>query len=106
MKQPRHMRRKSAVLAVLLSAPLFASCGNDRPATVSAPPETRAKTVAAPTVPEPTAPCGYDRTQLCNTDKETADVLAGYDEALAEANRRLCWFQVYFGFKLEDRCRP
>ena len=52
----------------------------------------------APRIPDPTAPCPTNAAALCNTDEETAGVIAGYDDALAEANRTICYMRVWFGF--------
>jgi hypothetical protein len=78
----------------------LASCGADspRPASASARPAAeRFEEVPAPTIPEPATPCHFDESQLCNSDEETAGVIAGYAAALDEANRRIRWFCVWFG---------
>jgi hypothetical protein len=53
--------------------------------------------VPAPVIPPPTTPCGFDVTMLCNSDAETAEVIAAYDAALAQANRELAWLRTFFG---------
>lgn len=53
--------------------------------------------VAPPRVPAASAPCGFDAGALCNSDAEAAALIAAYDEALAEANRRLAWIAGFFG---------
>jgi hypothetical protein len=84
---------------ILAAALALSACGTTRPETASArPPESRVARVAAPAIPPATTPCAFDAHQFCNTDAETAGVIAGYDAALGEANRRLCWLAVYFGY--------
>lgn len=71
------------------------SCGGVGPGS---PPEFRLQPVAYPAIPEATTPCRHDPARLCNTDAETAGVLAGYDAALGEANLRLCYLRVYYRY--------
>lgn len=40
--------------------------------------------------------CAHDPAELCLTDSATAGVIVAYDEALAEANRRLRWLATFF----------
>jgi hypothetical protein len=73
----------------------LSGCGTDRVRFVP-PPAERMAEVAAPTIPPAKTPCAYDATKLCNTDEETGQVIAAYDAALAEANRRLAWIRKFF----------
>jgi hypothetical protein len=52
--------------------------------------------VAVPAIPPATTPCAFDPAQFCNSDEETAGVIAAYDAALAEANRKLAWLSAFF----------
>lgn len=70
-------------LLVPLAALLLTSCG----AGADRPPEFRLQPVAYPAIPEPGAE-GY-------TDAQVASVLAAYDAAVTEANRRLCWLRSF-----------
>lgn len=79
-----------AVVALSLSA-----CGQERVRFIAPPPE-RTAPVPAPVIPPATTPCAYDPKQLCNTDVETAGVIADYDAALAKANAELEWLRTFF----------
>ena len=63
---------------------------------IAAPPAERTEPVAPPAIPEPATICAHDPARLCNSDAEAAGVLRGYDDALAEANRRLAWLRDWF----------
>ena len=97
MTTPR-MRGLVSVLAPLL---LLTSCDGGNREALSAgsrPPVERVTPIATPTIPAPSAPCPWDPTKLCNSDAETGSVIAGYDDALATANRSICWMRVWFGY--------
>lgn len=77
------------------------SCGAGGPRPNPAsnlPDESRFRPVAAPAIPPAATPCAHDPAQLCNTDAETAGVIVAYDGNLGEANRRICWLRVRYGF--------
>lgn len=77
---PRPILRKSAALLVLLPALCLASCGKERP-RLALPPVERAAPVATPAPP------------AGDSDAEVAGLIANYDAALREANRRLGWLR-------------
>ncbi len=90
-----------AALSALPLALLSTSCGDkDRPvlANGSRPAEALVAPVARPTIPPATTPCADDPARLCNSDAEAAGVLAGFAKALDQANRKLCWLTVWFGY--------
>lgn len=75
------------------------SCGDARPQSASGKPaEERVRPTFGPRIPDATTPCPTDATKLCNSDEETAGVIAGYDDALAKANRTICYMRVWLGF--------
>lgn len=77
------------------------SCGGDKNPPLSAgsrPAEDRVRPVDGPMIPVATTPCAFDQQQLCNTDEETGGVIKGLASSLAEANRKLCWLGVWFGY--------
>lgn len=101
MRSPIIRRKPLALLALPLL--LFStSCGHRQTPppdpSLSRPDEARLAVVAAPGIPAPSVPCSHNAAVLCNTDADNAAVLAGYDAALAEANRRICWLKAWFGY--------
>lgn len=94
MPSQRTLSKRAALLVLLLLLPLT-GCGTDRVRFVPPPPERMAP-VAAPAIPPATTPCAFDASKLCNTDEETAGVLAAYDDALAKANAELDWLRTFF----------
>ena len=93
-------RKPRLGLLALLPALLLTSCGADSSRPLSAGSvvaDGRVRPVAAPAIPAATTPCAYDASKLCNTDAETAGVIGGYDAALAEANRVICYARTVMG---------
>ena len=78
---------RSVLQAALLLTPSLTGCAQGRPRLVL-PPIERAEAVTAPVVPTGKASCGG---LPCLSDAETAQLIADYDAALTEANRRLGW---------------
>src|SRR5436190_7430896 len=80
-----------SALPLLLSLTACGLATSIRPTrAVTIPPE-RTEQVPGPSIPQASATCAFDPTRLCYTDADAAQVLRGYDGALAEANRRLSW---------------
>jgi hypothetical protein len=88
-------RRQLPARAALLSMLLLAACATGSVRVVK-PEPARLAEVAPPAIPEPTVACAHDPAELCLTDRATAEVIVAYDEALAEANRRLRWLATFF----------
>ena len=84
---------KSVLPAVLLLTPSLTGCAPGKPRLVL-PPVERAATVAIPLVPAGQAACAG---QPCLSDAQTAQLIADYDAALTEANRRLAWLHDWIG---------
>lgn len=91
MPQHHTLKPLALLLAPLLVLSLTA-CGTERVEFLKPAPE-RVAAVAYPVIPEATVPCAFDPAALCLTDEQTAGVIADYDGALAEANRRLQWLR-------------
>lgn len=80
--------------AGLLALPLLlslASCGAAKP-RLALPPVERAEPVALPVVPVGSAVCADGP---CLSDSEMASLVASYDDALREADRRLSWLKSW-----------
>lgn len=91
MQPPRILNRLALLLAPLCLLSLTA-CGTERVEFLKPAPE-RVAAVAYPVIPEASTPCAFDPAAMCLADEQTATVIADYDAALAEANRRLQWLR-------------
>lgn len=89
-------RKRRLALSVLPLLLCLTSCAGKELVRVAAPEADRTEQVSPPGIPPASLPCEHDASARCNSDAEAAEVLAAYDAALAEANRRLKWLRQWF----------
>lgn len=88
MLKPLTLSKPVYPLALCLAL-LLTACATERP-RLALPPVDKAAPVAGPVVPAGEAVCDD---APCLSDREVGGLLAGYANALDEANRRLAWLR-------------